>query len=164
MGRSKMVHSYGYRAGTRDLFSKRFGTKGMPNQTRYLTSYKAGDDVNIVGDPAIQKSLPHKVYHGKTGIVWNVTPRAVGVIVNKRHRQRVIPKRVNVRVEHVRKSKCQDDLKARVQKNIALMKEGKKREKRVLAGQPRKAAVVKVREPLVDLRPEFFDPLKAYRV
>merc|ERR1711991_946082 len=136
MGRSKMVHSYGYRAGTRDLFSKRFGTKGMPNQTRYLTNYKAGDYVNIVGDPAIQKSLPHKVYHGKTGIVWNVTPRAVGV---------------NVRVEHVRKSKCQDDLKARVQKNIALMKEGKKREKRVLAGQPRKAAVVKVREPLVDL-------------
>ena len=58
--------------------------------------FQAGDYVTIKGDSAIQKSLPHKVYHGKTGVVWNVTPRALGVIVNKRHRQRVIPKRVNV--------------------------------------------------------------------
>ena len=27
--------------------------------------------------------MPHKVYHGRTGIVWNVTKRAVGVEVNK---------------------------------------------------------------------------------
>eukprot|EP01061_Rhynchopus_euleeides_P036721 TRINITY_DN61_c2_g1_i1.p2 TRINITY_DN61_c2_g1~~TRINITY_DN61_c2_g1_i1.p2 ORF type:complete len:160 (+),score=71.66 TRINITY_DN61_c2_g1_i1:57-536(+) len=159
-----MVHSYGYRAGTRELFSKKFGTKGMPNQTRYLTTFKAGEYVNIIGDPAIQKSLPHKVYHGKTGVVWNVTPRALGVIVNKRHRHRVIPKRINVRVEHVRKSKCQDDLKKRIADNIALQKAGKKRTKRVITGQPRPAAIIKKTKTIVDLRPEFFDPLKAYKV
>ena len=27
--------------------------------------------------------MPHKWYHGKTGRVWNVTKRAVGVEVNK---------------------------------------------------------------------------------
>ena len=27
--------------------------------------------------------MPHKVYHGTTGRVFNVTRRAVGVIVNK---------------------------------------------------------------------------------
>ena len=27
--------------------------------------------------------MPHKVYHGRTGIVWNITKRAVGVEVNK---------------------------------------------------------------------------------
>ena len=27
--------------------------------------------------------MPHKYYHGKTGVVWNVTKRAVGVEVNK---------------------------------------------------------------------------------
>merc|ERR1712216_206252 len=83
MGQHKMVNSYGYRAGTRDLFTKKYKKRGMPNLTRYLTTFKAGDYVNVVGDPAIQKSLPHKVYHGKTGVVWNVTRRAVGVIVNK---------------------------------------------------------------------------------
>ena len=27
--------------------------------------------------------MPFKYYHGKTGVVWNVTKRAVGVAVNK---------------------------------------------------------------------------------
>ena len=159
-----MVHSYGYRAGTRDLFSKKYKKKGMPNLTRYLTTFKAGDYVNVVGDPAIQKSLPHKVYHGKTGVVWNVTPRAVGVIVNKRHRQRIIPKRINVKIEHVVKSKCQDDLKARIAANNALAKTKSKRVKRTPAGLPRAASIIKKQKSIVELRPEFFDPLKAYKV
>lgn len=29
------------------------------------------------------QGMPHKVYHGRTGKVWNVTKRAVGVVVNK---------------------------------------------------------------------------------
>ena len=28
--------------------------------------------------------MPHKAYHGKTGRVFNVSKRAVGVVVNKR--------------------------------------------------------------------------------
>ena len=35
------------------------------------------------GDGAIQKGMPHKTYHGKTGRVFNVTKRGLGVIVNK---------------------------------------------------------------------------------
>jgi large subunit ribosomal protein L21e len=27
--------------------------------------------------------MPHKFYHGRTGIVWNVSKRAVGVVINK---------------------------------------------------------------------------------
>jgi ribosomal protein L21E len=30
--------------------------------------------------------MPHKWYHGKTGLVWNVTKRAIGVEINKRVR------------------------------------------------------------------------------
>ena len=36
------------------------------------------------GDGAIQKGMPFKFYHGKTGRVFNVTRHAVGVVVNKR--------------------------------------------------------------------------------
>lgn len=32
------------------------------------------------------QGMPHKVYHGRTGKVWNVTKRAVGVVVNKQVR------------------------------------------------------------------------------
>ena len=36
------------------------------------------------GNGAIQKGMPFKAYHGRTGRVYNVTQHAVGVIVNKR--------------------------------------------------------------------------------
>lgn len=36
--------------------------------------------------------MPHKVYHGRTGVIWNVTKRAVGVEVNKQvHMQALFP-------------------------------------------------------------------------
>lgn len=38
------------------------------------------------GNGAIQKGMPHKFYHGKTGRVFNVTKHAVGVIMNKQIR------------------------------------------------------------------------------
>jgi large subunit ribosomal protein L21e len=69
-----MVHSYGYKSGTRHLFQKKFRKHGMPNVSRLLTSYKVGDYVDVVADPSVRKGMPHKYYHGKTGIVWNVTP------------------------------------------------------------------------------------------
>ena len=37
----------------------------------------------VQGDGAFQKGMPFKFYHGKTGRVFNVTKRAVGVIINK---------------------------------------------------------------------------------
>jgi len=40
--------------------------------------------VDLKGNGAQQKGMPHKSYHGRTGVVYNVTQHAVGVIVNKR--------------------------------------------------------------------------------
>jgi len=37
-------------------------------------------------NPAQQKGMPYLAYQGRTGVVWNVTPRAVGVEVNKQVR------------------------------------------------------------------------------
>ena len=39
--------------------------------------------IPLQGNGAFQKGMPYKFYHGKTGRVYNVTKRAVGVIVNK---------------------------------------------------------------------------------
>jgi len=109
----KMPHSYGYRARTRDMFSRDFRTKGHLNATTYLTVYKRGDFVDIKCNPMIHKGMPFKHYHGRTGVVFNVTPRALGVIVNKEVNGKIIKKRINVRVEHVKPSKCQKENKGR---------------------------------------------------
>ena len=55
--------------------------------------------------------------HRRTGIVYNVTPHAVGVIVYKVVGNRYIEKRVNLRVEHVRHSKCRQEFLDRVKRN-----------------------------------------------
>lgn len=49
--------------------------------------------------------------------MYNVTPSAVGVIVYKVVGNRYIEKRVNVRVEHVRHSKCRQEFLDRVKAN-----------------------------------------------
>merc|ERR1719213_1545412 len=70
--------------------------------------------------------MPYKFYHGKTGRVWNVTKRAVGVEVNKVHRNRVIAKRIHVRVEHVEPSRCREGFLARRAENDAKLEAAKK--------------------------------------
>eukprot|EP00494_Astrolonche_serrata_P000664 UN00669 len=74
-----MPHSFGYRARTRDMYSKK--KSGLPKPTKYLQTYKLGDYVDILCDPGIQKGMPYKDYYGKTGRIWNVTKRTVGVEV-----------------------------------------------------------------------------------
>ncbi len=120
-----MPHSFGYRARTRDLFAQPFKKSGPVHLSTYLTTYRIGEYVDIKGNGSIHKGMPHKYYHGRTGIVWNVTPRAVGVIINKQVRNRLISKRIHVRIEHVRKSRCRDDFLARVKTNEKLRKEAK---------------------------------------
>lgn len=63
--------------------------------------------------------MPHKVYHGKTGVIYNVTKSAVGVIIYKRVGNRYIEKRVNVRVEHVSLSRSREEFIRRVKSNAA---------------------------------------------
>jgi large subunit ribosomal protein L21e len=103
--------------------------------------------VDIKGNGAVQKGLPHKFYHGKTGVVWNVTPRAIGIQVNKLHRNRIIRKKIHVRIEHVKKSTCRDDFLNRVRKNEQIKKDARATGKRVeikrLPVQPRGRQFVK---------------------
>lgn len=112
-----MTNPKGYRRGTRYLFSRRFRHHGVEKLSTFLKVYNRGDIVDIKGNGAFQKGLPHKFYHGKTGRVYNVTKHAVGVIVNKRVRTRVIPKKINVRIEHVSHSTCRQDFLDRLKKN-----------------------------------------------
>jgi len=132
-----MPHSYGIRARTRYMFSRKFRDKGSIRLSTYLKTYKVGDIVDIKVNGAVQKGMPHKFYHGRTGIIYNVTKSAVGVIVNKRVGNRYLEKRVNIRIEHVKHSKCRDDFLRRVKENALKKKEARtKGEKVNLKRQP----------------------------
>jgi len=72
------------------------------------------------------------VYHGTTGRVFNVTKHAVGVIVNKQVKGRIIPKRINVRIEHVKHSKSRLAFIQRVHENEQKRKQARAEGKKVL--------------------------------
>merc|ERR1711868_42853 len=104
---------------------------GVEHLSTYLKTYKIGDIVDIKGNGAFQKGMPHKAYHGKTGRVFNVSKHALGVVVNKRVRGKILPKRIYVRVEHVKHSQCRQEFLDRVHANDIKKKEANAEGKRI---------------------------------
>jgi large subunit ribosomal protein L21e len=144
-----MPHSFGYRARTRKLFAQPFRKHGSVSLAKYLTTYKIGDYVDIKANASIHKGMPFKFYHGRTGIIWNVTPRAVGVEINKQVRNRIIRKRIHVRIEHVQPSRCREDFLKRVKANDLAKKEAKAKGVKVplkrLPAKPKPGKIVKAK-------------------
>jgi len=145
-----MGHSGGVRAGTRYAFSRKFKEKGMISLSTYLKTYKVGDIVDIKANGAQQKGMPHKVYHGKTGIVYNVTKSALGIVVYKKVGNRYLEKRVNIRLEHIQHSKCREEFVRRVKDNAARRRAAKEGGETVhlkrLPAMPREARTVSMKD------------------
>jgi len=80
--------------------------------------------VDIVANGSIHKGMPHKFYHGRTGRVFDISPNSIGVIVNKQVRNRIVEKRIHVRVEHLRISTCNANFK----KHVKAVEEAKRKE------------------------------------
>lgn len=103
--------------------------------------------------------MPYKIYHGKTGVVYNVTKSSVGVIIYKKVWHRYIEKRINVRIEHIQPSRSRDDFLKRVKTNAEAKKkaraEGTTVQVKRLPLQPREARTVS----LTDVPPETVTPL-----
>lgn len=103
--------------------------------------------------------MPYKVFHGKTGVVYNVTKSSVGVIIYKKVWGRYIEKRISVRIEHVQPSGSRDDFLKRVKENAQKKKEaraaGTTVEVKRQPAQPREAHTVS----LTSNPPETLTPL-----
>ena len=109
-----MPHSFGYRGKTRHLFKRPFRCNGAEHLSTYMKQYKKGMFVDIVANGSIHKGMPHKFYHGRTGRVFDISPNSIGVIVNKQVRNRIVEKRIHVRVEHLKISTCNANFKKHV--------------------------------------------------
>mmetsp|Transcript_101164 Transcript_101164/g.283582 ORF Transcript_101164/g.283582 Transcript_101164/m.283582 type:complete len:166 (+) Transcript_101164:110-607(+) len=139
--------SRGYRSGTRNKFSKKYRTKGMPGVSRHLAVFKRGDYVDIVVDPSVQKGMPFSFYHGRTGIVFNVNRNALGVEMTKIVGNRQLRKRIHVNIAHLRKSRCNEDFLRRIKANDQAKKDGKLLGKKVVCKRqpegPKEMKIVK---------------------
>ncbi|XP_010497501.2 PREDICTED: 60S ribosomal protein L21-1-like, partial [Camelina sativa] len=112
-----MPAGHGVRARTRNLFARPLRKKGYIPLSTYLRTFKVGDYVVVKVNGTIHKRMPHKFYHGRTGRICNVTKPAVGVEVNKQIGNRILRKRIHVRVEQ---SRCAEEFKLRKKKNDEL--------------------------------------------
>merc|ERR1711865_1273607 len=72
---------------------------------------------DIVVDSCQQKGMPYSFYHGRSGVVFNVNKGAVGVEVTKEVGNRQLRKRLHIRIEHLRKSRCNEQFLKRVKEN-----------------------------------------------
>lgn len=120
-----MPHHRGYRAKTRDLFSRPFRRHGQAPLSKLSTTFYRGDFVDVKVDGSVHKGMPYKFYHGRTGKVFNVTPHAIGVIVNKQVRNRIVKKKIHARPEHLCLSRCREEFLKRVKDNEVAKKSGK---------------------------------------
>ena len=64
-----MRGSKGYYTGTRSLLRKPIRERGKPNIGKILQDYALGSEVIIKMDSSVQKSMPHKRFHGKIGTI-----------------------------------------------------------------------------------------------
>ncbi|KII74005.1 60S ribosomal protein L21 [Thelohanellus kitauei] len=153
-----MTNSKGYRRNTRHVFSRPHKKHGVEHLSTYMYVYKRGQFVDLKGHGAFHKGMPHKYFHGKTGRIFDITKRAVGVVVNKRVKGRIMQKKMHVRIEHVKPSQCNKDHLLRIEKRKELMRTAKKgvklpSVKRVPEG-PKGAHFVKYNtDQIVELRP-----------
>ncbi|ELW67429.1 60S ribosomal protein L21 [Tupaia chinensis] len=89
--------------------------------------YKKGDIVAIKEMDTVQKGMPHKCCHDKTGRVYKVTQHALGIVVNKQVKGKLLAKRINVRIEHIKQSKSRGSFLKCVKKNDHQKKKAKEK-------------------------------------
>ncbi|XP_053451168.1 60S ribosomal protein L21-like, partial [Nycticebus coucang] len=156
-----MTNTKGKRRGTQYMFSRPFRKHGVVPLATYMCIYKKGDIVDIKGMGYCSKSMPHKRYRGKTGRVYNVTQHAVGIVVNKQVKGKILAKRINVRIEHINHSKSRDSFLKCVKENDQKKKEAKEKgtwvQLKRQPAQPREAHFVRTNRK--ECLPELLEPL-----
>ena len=92
-----MRGSKGYYTGTRSLLRKPTREKGKPHIGKLLQEYALGSEVIIKMDSSVQKSMPHKRFHGKIGKIKE--KRGRGYVISVPQGNAV--KDIIVRAEHI---------------------------------------------------------------
>ncbi|KAM5263724.1 large ribosomal subunit protein eL21-like [Ctenodactylus gundi] len=71
----------------------------------HMQIYKKSAIIDIKGMGTVQKGMPHKCHHSRTGRIYSVTQHAVGIVINKQVKSKSLCKRTSVRIEHIKHCK-----------------------------------------------------------
>ncbi|XP_055284751.1 60S ribosomal protein L21-like [Moschus berezovskii] len=123
-----MSNPKGKRRDSRYRTSRLFRKHGVVPLATCVQIYKKGDIVDIMGTVGtVREGMPHKCCHGKTGRVCSVTQHAVGIIVSRHVKGKILAKRIKVRIAHIKDSKSQDSFLQCVKENDQKKKEVKEK-------------------------------------
>merc|ERR1719383_27467 len=98
-----MTKSHGKRSGTRSIFKAK--KKSNLDITANMKVFRIGDVVNINPNPLYTKGLPPRYYVGRTGKVFDVRLKSLGVLVNKNVGGKKMEKMIYLRPEHLKHTK-----------------------------------------------------------
>jgi len=71
-----MAHHNGTRKKTRYKLKKDLRRRGIVPVTAVIQRFEVGQKVHVVCEPSIQKGMPNRRFHGKTGTVMGQRGRA----------------------------------------------------------------------------------------
>lgn len=93
-----MGRSNGKRSNTRNSYSRAFKKHGQEHSSTYIRTFKLGEYVDITANSSIQRGLPYKFYHGKTGKIFSITKSSAGVKVEKKVGNKKITKKAKYKI------------------------------------------------------------------
>jgi large subunit ribosomal protein L21e len=85
-----MAHHNGPRKKTRYKLKKDLRNRGIAPVTRLIQEFAPGDKVHIVCDSSIQKGMPHRRFHGKTGTVIGRRGRAWVLAIRDGNSEKIV--------------------------------------------------------------------------
>ncbi|MHA2060482.1 MAG: 50S ribosomal protein L21e [Candidatus Ranarchaeia archaeon] len=88
----------GTRHATRNTFKKHIRDRGLAPLGKLLIKYSLNDRVDVIPDPSIQKTLPHRRFVGKVGTIVELRGRAYMVEIMDGN----MKKTIILRKEHLR--------------------------------------------------------------
>jgi len=88
----------GARRKTRQQYRKNYRSKGKISLRNYLQSFTDGQRVTLVAEPAVQKGMYFRRFHGKNGTITRKLGTCYEVqIMDKKKEKRVIVHPVHLR-------------------------------------------------------------------
>jgi large subunit ribosomal protein L21e len=85
-----MAHHNGPRKKTRYKFKKDLRKRGILPVTTAIQEFEIGQKVHVVCEPSVQKGMPHRRFHGRTGTVVGQRGRAWLLQVSDGNAKKVI--------------------------------------------------------------------------
>ena len=81
----------GYRNKCRSRHRKKVRERGLGSIDKYLIDYKINDKVDIITDPSQHKrGMPHRRYHGRTGVIVGKRGRCYEVQVKLGNSKKIL--------------------------------------------------------------------------